>query len=110
MSCQSVQDRLSWFLDRVLVEEERENVAAHVASCPACSARLQSLEKMRAALQRLDKPAVSAALAMRLRVLASHERQRQLSHMSLMAWLRFCRGRAELLFDNLMRPMALPFA
>src|SRR5579872_4866466 len=110
MSCQSVQDRLSWFLDRVLVEEEREKVAAHVAGCPACSTRLQSLEKMRAALQRLDKPPVSAALAMRLRVLASHERQRQLSRVSLVAWFGCCRERAALLFDNLMRPMALPFA
>lgn len=110
MSCQSVQDRLSWFLDRVLIEEDRENVAAHVASCPACSTRLQSLEKMRAALKRLDKPPVSTALAMRLRVLASHERQRQLSHVSVGARFHDWRGRAELVFDNLMRPMALPFA
>jgi len=110
MSCQSVQERLSWFLDRVLVQEERENVAAHVASCPACRARLQSLEKMRAALKRLDKPPISAALAMRLRVLASHERQRQLSRTSLVARFRYGRERAQLLFDNLMRPMALPFA
>jgi len=110
MSCHSVQDRLSWFLDRVLVEEERENVASHLASCPTCSARLQSLEKMRSVLKRLDKPPVSPALAMRLRVLASHERQRQLAHTSLGAWLAYWRARAELLFDNLMRPMALPFA
>jgi hypothetical protein len=105
-----VQDRLSWFLDRVLIDQERENVAAHVESCSACSARLQSLEKMRAALKRMEKPPISSALAMRLRVLASHERQRQLSHVSLAAWFHYCRERAELLFDNLMRPMALPFA
>jgi hypothetical protein len=110
MSCQSVQDRLSWFLDRILVEPERENVASHLASCPACSARLQSLEKVRVVLRRLDKPPMSTALAMRLRVLASHERQRQLSRASLLARLRDCRERAELLFDNLMRPLAVPFA
>ena len=110
MSCQSVQDRLSWFLDRILTDEEREKIAAHLASCAACSARHQSLEKMRAALRRMDNPTVSAALATRLRVLASHERQRQLARSSLVAWLRHAAGNAELSFDNLMRPMALPFA
>ena len=110
MSCQSVQDRLSEFLDRLLAEEERENVAAHLASCPACGARFQSLENLRVMLRRLPDAPLSAALAMKLRVLASHERQRRLSRASFGAWLRYCRERAALQFDNLMRPMALPFA
>jgi len=110
MSCQSVQDRLSWFVDRILADEEREKVAAHLASCPACSARLQSLEKVRAALKRLDNVPVSAALATKLRVLASHERQRQLARATLTGWIGHAGQRIELLFDNLMRPMALPFA
>lgn len=110
MSCHSVQDRLSEFLDRFLADEERENVAAHLASCPACGARYQSLEKARAALRRLKSVPVPAPLAMKLRVLASHERQRQLSRASFGAWLHYCRDRVSLQFDNLMRPMALPFA
>ena len=110
MSCQSVQDRLSWFLDRALAQQERENVAAHLAACPACSARLQAFENMRAIMRQMHNAPVPAALAMRLRVLASHERQRRLSRRSLVARLRGCRERADLLFDNLMRPMALPFA
>ncbi|GEM_PF-463033 len=110
MSCQSVQDRLSWFIDRMLTDGEQENVSAHLASCPACSARLQTLERMRAALRRMDNPPVSAALAAKLRVLASHEQQRQLARASFTAWLRHSGRRAELWFDNLMRPMALPFA
>ena len=110
MSCQSVEDRLSEFLDRLLADEERENVAAHLASCRACSARLQSFETLRATMRRMDNPPLSATLVTKLRVLASHERQRQLSRVSLSAWLRYCRGRVSLQFDNLMRPMALPFA
>ena len=105
-----MQDRLSEFLDRLLADQERENVAAHLASCPACSARLQSFETLRATMRRMGHSPVSAALATKLRVLASHERQRQLSRVSLSAWLMYCRGRAALQFDNLMRPMALPFA
>lgn len=110
MSCQSVQDRLSEFLDRLLADEERENLVAHLASCPACSARFQSFEKMRVTLKRMGSPTVPAALATKLRVLASHEHQRQLSRASFGAWLRYCHGRLSLQFDNLMRPMALPFA
>ncbi|HLK47651.1 MAG TPA: zf-HC2 domain-containing protein [Bryobacteraceae bacterium] len=110
MSCHSVQDRLSEFLDRLLADEEREKVAAHLASCPACSARFQSFETTRATLRRMPNLPVSAALAMKLRVLASHERQRRLSRASVSAWLRYCHDRASLQFDNLMRPMALPFA
>ena len=110
MSCQSVQDRLSWFLDRALAGEEQEKVAAHLASCPACSARLQSLESLRAVLRRMDRPPLSVTLALKLRVLASHERQRQLSRASVIARFRYARERAGLLFDNMMRPMALPFA
>jgi Putative zinc-finger len=110
MSCQSVQYRLSDFLDCLLTDQERENVAAHLASCPPCSARFQSLEKARATLRRMRSTPVPAALAMKLRVLASHERQRQLSHASFAAWLGYCRDRVSLQFDNLMRPMALPFA
>ena len=110
MSCHSVQHRLSEFLDRLLADEERENVAAHLASCPTCSARFQSFEKAQATLRRMRSTPVPASVAMRLRVLASHERQRQLSHASFGAWLRYCRDRVSLQFDNLMRPMALPFA
>jgi hypothetical protein len=110
MSCQGVQYRLSDFLDCLLTDQERESVAAHLASCPACSARFQSLEKARAALRRMRFAPVPATLAMRLRVLASHERQRRLSRASFGAWLHYCRDRVSLQFDNLMRPIALPFA
>ena len=110
MSCHSVQNRLSDLLDCQLADQERENVTGHLASCPACRARFLSLEKARAAMRRMRSTPVPAALAMKLRVLASHERQRQLSRASFGAWLHYCRDRVSLQFDNLMRPMALPFA
>ena len=47
---------------------------------------------------------------MELRVLASHERLRQLPRVNLPARLRYWGERAELLFQNLMRPMAVPLA
>jgi hypothetical protein len=49
-------------------------------------------------------------LAERLRVLASHERQRLLLRVNLAARFRHWAERLQLSFDNMMRPLALPFA
>ena len=49
-------------------------------------------------------------LAERLRVLASHEREQLLLRMNLAARLRNWKERVQLSFDNMMRPLALPFA
>jgi hypothetical protein len=58
----------------------------------------------------MDGPAMPDGLAERLRVLASHERERVLLRANLAVRLRNWRERVRLCFDNLMRPMALPFA
>ena len=110
MGCERVQERISWFLDRRLAAAEREEVSAHLKSCPSCSAHLHSIETVRAALRGLNQPPVPVALATRLRVLASHERARQLAHASFSTRLRHWADSAGLLFDNLMRPLAVPFA
>lgn len=110
MSCQSVQEQISLLLDGLLVETERDGVAAHLRACPACDARFQSMQSMRAALRTLDEAPLPAALALRLQVLASHERLRMRSRASLASFVDFWSGRAELLFENMMRPLALPFA
>jgi hypothetical protein len=110
MSCESVQERVSLFLDSMLIEGEQAEIAVHLKSCTRCQAHLQSFTKMRAALRSLDRPPIPAVVAMQLRVLASHERMRQLSRASLPSRLRYWTERMELLFENLMRPVALPFA
>lgn len=110
MSCQSVQERISSLLDRMLADGERESVSAHLESCKACGAHYHTMLSMRAALRSLDKPPVPANVATALRVLASHERVRQQTRVSFSTRLRCWSERAELMFDNLMRPMALPFA
>src|ERR1051325_7029422 len=65
---------------------------------------------MRMALRNLNPPPVPAELVARLRVVASHERERRLARVSLAARVRSYRGRLQTLFDNLMRPFAFPFA
>jgi anti-sigma factor (TIGR02949 family) len=110
MSCDNVQERVSSFLDRELPIAERENVLAHINACPDCSASLDTQQSMRSALRNLKRPAVPAELTSRLRVVASHERQRRLTRVSLSARWRDLNGRVQLLLDNMMRPLALPFA
>jgi hypothetical protein len=75
-----------------------------------CAARLKSTEEMRAGLLRLNAPRIPAALAVQLRVLASHERTRHLARANFAARVQNFKERVHLNFDNLMRPIALPLA
>jgi hypothetical protein len=58
----------------------------------------------------MDDPLIPEALAGRLRVLASHERERRLRRASLSALMRHWGSWVWLCFDNMMRPRALPIA
>jgi hypothetical protein len=58
----------------------------------------------------MDHAPVPAALTANLRVIASHERARQLSHSSIGSRFKYLYDGAKLTFDNMMRPLALPFA
>jgi hypothetical protein len=89
---------------------ERESMLAHFASCRRCNARLESTESMRRALGTLHRAPLPVGLTERLRVLASHERARRLTRVSFAARLARWSDRASLWFDNLMKPLAFPFA
>jgi hypothetical protein len=62
------------------------------------------------ALRSLDRPSVPAQLTTRLRVTASHELARRQAHRTVATWLHSIYSRVQLTFDNLMRPLAFPFA
>lgn len=105
-----MHERISSLLDGMVTGEEREEVLTHLNACRACSAQLKSFESLRAGLRKLDRPRIPAGLAVQLRVLASHERVRQLARTSFPARIRYWANRVKLGFDNLMRPVALPIA
>jgi putative zinc finger protein len=110
MSCENVQERISSILDRRLPDAEQENVLAHIQSCRDCSAEWEAAQEMRSALRRLSGPSVPAALAGRLRVLASHEHARRVARVTFAARMALISDWISLMFDNAMRPLALPFA
>jgi len=82
---------------------------AHMGACRRCGAHLESMETQRSLLRNLGQAQVPEALAAKLRVMASHERERQLARVSFRIRMRRWASRAQLLFDNLMGPVALPF-
>lgn len=105
MSCQTVQKSLSAFLDSALSKGEAEIVVQHLAECRECTARSRELMELRKLLRNLPESQIPARLAGQLRVIASHEKVRR----SATRWQRFVWS-WELAMDNLMRPVAIPFA
>jgi hypothetical protein len=109
MSCENVQELISLLLDGELPEGERETVLAHTRWCRECGAHLETLQQMRVALGHLATPAVPPVLADRLRILASHEHSRFVARMNFATRLQHWSEWIRLAFDNLMRPVAVPF-
>ena len=99
MNCDKVRKTLSAFLDRSLGRATFDATSQHLAHCRDCSSSAQELNDLHSALRRLPVEAPPARLLTELQVLASRERMRQL-------WA----GEMRLLFDNLMRPIAIPLA
>jgi hypothetical protein len=110
MSCDDMHEMVSSLLDRRVTAREKESVLAHLESCRQCGAEFESMRELRGALRQLDKPELPARLLVGLRMLAFIDRLRRLSHVSLSARAHRWAGRLQLVFENLMRPMALPFA
>jgi hypothetical protein len=114
MSCENVRPLISSLIDRQLqagvAVETREEAMAHLAACRACAAEFDAAGWQRAALRSLGAPAVPAKLAANLRVMASHERARQLTRITWSARLDALRDRLVLQFENMMKPVALPIA
>ena len=109
MSCENVQELISSLIDGKMPAIEREKVLAHTGACRQCGTRLSALQAQRAIMRKMAQPPIPADLTARLKVLASHERQRQLARVSISERLRRIASSIDLAFDNMMRPVALPF-
>jgi hypothetical protein len=110
MSCHKVQKSISAFVDRKLPVEERERITRHLRLCRECSTYSQAVLDLRTSLRRLPARPVPEQLSSELQVLASRERARRLSRLTWSALFAYWRGRMKLVVDNMMRPLAVPFA
>ena len=110
MSCQTVRNSLSEFLDHRVAGDERTRVAGHLAGCRECATHLRGLSELRDGLKSLPAAAVPERLRTQLQVLASHERARWNATKTLTLALHTWAVDIKLAVDNLMRPLALPLA
>jgi Putative zinc-finger len=110
LNCKFVRSALWDFAAGTLDESDRLIIAAHLGECRECDLHRAEVRSLRAGLKSLPEKGVSALLGTRLRVIASRERSRQALRRNLTARLAELRSRAKLVFDNLLRPVAVPAA
>lgn len=110
MNCHGVERNLSAYMDGLLSGHECDEIAAHLTRCGRCAARSQQFQQVRMTLRRMPQAKAPDGLSFRLRVLASRElaRTRAMGASGSQAALWIDRFR--LWAENLMRPLAIPFA
>jgi hypothetical protein len=84
--------------------EERVVISEHLESCNVCREELQKFRKLSVLLSRVQKSEPPADLAVRIKVAAA---QAQHSH-DWQSRVRRVKDRAEILLDNVFRPLTVP--
>jgi hypothetical protein len=110
MSCELVRESVFEYVEDQLPETERVRVDVHLSECRACANELRRSSQFRQRMRSLPKVAPPPVLTARLQVLASREQLRRRWTGSLPGMFEYWTSRVQLLVDNLMRPLALPFA
>lgn len=101
---------LSAYVDGVLPNAERREVSVHIRSCHSCRLQFEQLEQARHLLKRLPRHAPPSLLAEKLRGLAATESARRRADLSRVNPIRYAWQAASVRLENLMRPLAIPFA
>jgi anti-sigma factor RsiW len=108
MKCATVRSKLAGYLDDAVTgparTAERVQMRAHLNDCFACRAELERFRKLAVLLSRVPQSVPPPDLAVRIKVAAAQKEPTQ-------TWagrLRRLRDRAEILLDNVARPLTLP--
>jgi len=108
MKCTTVRTKLASYLDDVVESAaraaERNEMRAHLDGCARCREELQRYRKLAVLLSRAPRALPPSDLAVRIKVAAAQAQQTQNWPNR---WQRI-RDRAELLLDNVFRPLTLP--
>jgi hypothetical protein len=110
MNCEKVRKTLAAFLDRNLARGPLDTIPQHLAQCRDCFNYARDVGELHSELRSLPTVVPPARLVTQLQVLASRERMRRLSRGTVTALFHFWVAEMRLFFDNLMRPIAIPFA
>jgi hypothetical protein len=108
MKCNTVRTKLAGYLDDAVTGaapvEERAHIREHLEACGYCREELQRYRKLSVLLSRVPRNLPPADLAVRIRVAAAQAVPTQ----DLPSRMRRMRDRAELLLDNVFRPLTVP--
>jgi hypothetical protein len=108
MKCNRVQTKLAGYLDDALTgaarADERVQIREHLECCGTCRTELERFRKLAVLLSRAPKAAPPSDLAVRIKVAAA---QAQHSH-DWPSRARRVKDRAEILLDNVFRPLTVP--
>jgi len=108
MKCNTVRTKLAGYLDDVVtgaaLVKERAHIREHLEACGFCREELQRYRKLSMLLSGVPKNVPPADLAVRIRVAAAQAVPTQ----DLTSRMHRIRDRAELLLDNVFRPLTVP--
>jgi anti-sigma factor RsiW len=108
MKCTTVRTKLAGYLDDALTgaarAEERAEIREHLEECKVCRAELEKFRKLSVMLSRVPKSLPPVDLAVRIKVAAAQAQQVQ----DWPSRLQHFRDRAEVVLDNVFRPLTVP--
>jgi hypothetical protein len=108
MKCTTVRTKLAGYLDDAMTGservQERVQIRKHLENCGVCRAELEAYRKLSSLLSQVRKSAPPADLAVRIKVAAAQSRHSQ----DWPSRFRRIRDRAEILLDNVFRPLTVP--
>lgn len=108
--CRRLSRLLSAYVDGVLPNADRREVSVHIRDCDSCRRRHQQLEQARSLLKRLPRHAPPSHLSEKLLGMAATESARRRANLSRVNPIRYAWQAASVRLENLMRPLAIPFA
>lgn len=108
MKCTTVRSKLAGYLDDAVTgrapAEQRAQIREHLEGCGYCREELERYRKLAVLLSRVPRSVPPADLAVRIRVSAARVAPTQ----DFASRLRKMRDRAEILLDNVFRPLSVP--
>jgi predicted anti-sigma-YlaC factor YlaD len=106
MTCLSTKRQSTAYVDGRLREREQSRIKAHLRECDSCAAYIHEIRCLRSNLQSLPTPPPSSGLEVRLRIIASREKQALVQTRGsrlLLFWQKW-----KFRIDELMRPLTIP--
>ena len=108
MKCNTVRTKLAGYLDDALTGgarvAERVQISQHLEICGLCREELERFRKLSVMLSRVPKNVPPADLAIRIKVAAAQAQNSR----DWPSRMRRIKDRAEILLDNVFRPLSVP--